>query len=392
MRRPCLPADLNPGTDGTMWGPRSGQDFRANHAHPGIDYAVTHMSVSRAARGGLENGRLAASCGQPACQNLRAAAQLTAATAPTMQTPLCRWVDNWLVGDSMDWGRQWIQAHMQVSIGVCPRLVQSVAVLLRLQGCRPPGTWQPVSLQPLSFHTKPSLTASHMATWEVKSQPRGLPCWARVRLQAAGELGKPLVMEEFGKAAPEARISSVRDPWQEGEGWWGVGMGGGDGCIRAAAHPAHAPPNPPPPSGTTSAHPPATPSRRFDMVQGEVEESLQAGDALRGALFWQVGLRKNATRSKDNATPGGNDSGPCAAAQMNSGLLASLLGLCGAIWLCSLSLPPPFHHILTACLLSRASAVGRSLGRNGVPWPGQQPRPPGELPCQQHQRAKQPRR
>lgn len=25
------------------------------------------------------------------------------------------------------------------------------------------------------------------------------------------------------------------------------------------------------------------------MVQGEVEQSLQAGDALRGALFWQVG-------------------------------------------------------------------------------------------------------
>ncbi|KAL4437017.1 hypothetical protein ABPG75_004156 [Micractinium tetrahymenae] len=113
--------DLNPGTDGTLWGPRSGQDFRANHAHPDIDYAIMHM-----------------------------------------------WVDNWRVGDSLDWGRRWIESHMQV----------------------------------------------------------------------AGELGKPLVMEEFGKAAPEARISSVRDPW-------------------------------------------------FDMVHDEVEQSLQAGDALRGALFWQ---------------------------------------------------------------------------------------------------------
>ncbi|KAL4432447.1 hypothetical protein ABPG77_001746 [Micractinium sp. CCAP 211/92] len=113
--------DLDPGTDYLMWGPRSGQDFRANHAHPGIDYAVIHM-----------------------------------------------WVDNWLVGDSQDWGRRWIESHMQ----------------------------------------------------------------------AASELGKPLVMEEFGKASPESQISSVRDPW-------------------------------------------------FDMVQSEVEQSLQAGDALRGALFWQ---------------------------------------------------------------------------------------------------------
>ncbi len=40
---PASPADLDPGTDYLMWGPRSGQDFRANHAHPGIDYAVIHM-------------------------------------------------------------------------------------------------------------------------------------------------------------------------------------------------------------------------------------------------------------------------------------------------------------------------------------------------------------
>lgn len=36
------PAAYDP-NDGNQWGPRSGQDFRANHAHPSIDYAVMHL-------------------------------------------------------------------------------------------------------------------------------------------------------------------------------------------------------------------------------------------------------------------------------------------------------------------------------------------------------------
>jgi len=32
-------------------------------------------------------------------------------------------------------------------------------------------------------------------------------------LQAAQELGKPLVLEEFGKEAAEGQITSERDPW-----------------------------------------------------------------------------------------------------------------------------------------------------------------------------------
>lgn len=31
--------------------------------------------------------------------------------------------------------------------------------------------------------------------------------------QAAAEIGKPLVLEEFGKEASEGQITSVRDPW-----------------------------------------------------------------------------------------------------------------------------------------------------------------------------------
>lgn len=37
---PQAPANPN---DGNMWASRSGQDFRANHAHPAIDYAVMHL-------------------------------------------------------------------------------------------------------------------------------------------------------------------------------------------------------------------------------------------------------------------------------------------------------------------------------------------------------------
>ena len=57
-------------------------------------------------------------------------------------------------------------------------------------------------------------------------------------LQVAAELGKPLVLEEFGKNSGEGNISSVRDPW-------------------------------------------------FALVQGSVDASLQGGGPLRGALFWQ---------------------------------------------------------------------------------------------------------
>ena len=60
-----------------------------------------------------------------------------------------------------------------------------------------------------------------------------LPC-----VQVAAELGKPLVLEEFGKNSGEGNITSVRDPW-------------------------------------------------FGLVQGAVDASLQSGGPLRGALFWQ---------------------------------------------------------------------------------------------------------
>ena len=39
---PASNAEYDP-NDGNRWGPRSGQDFRANHAHPDIDYAVMHL-------------------------------------------------------------------------------------------------------------------------------------------------------------------------------------------------------------------------------------------------------------------------------------------------------------------------------------------------------------
>lgn len=116
-------AKANPDAgDSTLWAARSGQDFRANHAHPAIDYASSHM-----------------------------------------------WADNWRrAATDTAWGQQWIAAQALI----------------------------------------------------------------------ARQLGKPLILEEFGKEAAEGNITSVRDPW-------------------------------------------------FVMVHGEVDKSLQSGGTLRGALFWQ---------------------------------------------------------------------------------------------------------
>ena len=83
-------------TDGNLWGPRSGQDFVANHDSPDIDYAVIHL-----------------------------------------------WPNNWAALD-IDFGKTWVSSHVR----------------------------------------------------------------------AAQELGKPLVVEEFGKAvSDENQIASVRNPW-----------------------------------------------------------------------------------------------------------------------------------------------------------------------------------
>ncbi|EFN54948.1 hypothetical protein CHLNCDRAFT_13801, partial [Chlorella variabilis] len=116
---PPGPAAYDP-NDGNQWGPRSGQDFRANHAHPSIDYAVMHL-----------------------------------------------WPDNWgRLG--IDFGQGWLDAHIKV----------------------------------------------------------------------AAELGKPLILEEFGKGAAEGDILSTRDPW-------------------------------------------------FELVKNAVDSSLQSDGPLRGSLFWQ---------------------------------------------------------------------------------------------------------
>jgi hypothetical protein len=41
--------------------------------------------------------------------------------------------------------------------------------------------------------------------------------WIEAHAAAAAQLGKPLVLEEFGKEAADGSISSTRDPWCE----WG---------------------------------------------------------------------------------------------------------------------------------------------------------------------------
>jgi hypothetical protein len=55
----------------------------------------------------------------------------------------------------------------------------------------------------------------------------------------AAQLGKPLVLEEFGKGAAQGNITAVRDPW-------------------------------------------------FLLVNEEVQTSLEGGGPLRGSLFWQA--------------------------------------------------------------------------------------------------------
>jgi hypothetical protein len=37
--------------------------------------------------------------------------------------------------------------------------------------------------------------------------------WIAAQALIARQLGKPLILEEFGKAAAEGNITSVRDPW-----------------------------------------------------------------------------------------------------------------------------------------------------------------------------------
>ena len=56
-------------------------------------------------------------------------------------------------------------------------------------------------------------------------------------MQAAAALGKPLLIEEFGKNAGASNASAIRDPW-------------------------------------------------FNLVTGAVGDSLANGGPLRGALFW----------------------------------------------------------------------------------------------------------
>lgn len=77
-------------------------------------------------------------------------------------------------------------------------------------------------------------------------------------MRVAAELGKPLVLEEFGKVAGEGNITSVRDPW-------------------------------------------------FNLVNDAVDASLAVGGPLRGALFWQVraGGARGCGRQRGRAGGGG---------------------------------------------------------------------------------------
>ncbi|KAI7844213.1 hypothetical protein COHA_002347 [Chlorella ohadii] len=62
--------------------------------------------------------------------------------------------------------------------------------------------------------------------------------WIDAHSQVAAQLGKPLVLEEFGKVAGDGNITSLRDPW-------------------------------------------------FVLVNNAVDASLASGGPLRGSLFWQ---------------------------------------------------------------------------------------------------------
>lgn len=42
-RGPRASSQRSAGYNPASWADYSGQDFRANHAHPGIDYATLHM-------------------------------------------------------------------------------------------------------------------------------------------------------------------------------------------------------------------------------------------------------------------------------------------------------------------------------------------------------------
>lgn len=99
----------------------------------------------------------------------------------------------------IDFGQGWLDAHIKVRRG-------------------------PAHCPPERHRSDP--------TPSLHAPPRLLPA------QVAAELGKPLILEEFGKGAAEGDILSTRDPW-------------------------------------------------FELVKNAVDSSLQSDGPLRGSLFWQ---------------------------------------------------------------------------------------------------------
>lgn len=78
-------------TDGNKWGPRSGQDFVANHASADIDYAVIHM-----------------------------------------------WPDNWaVVNEGIAFGQNWMQSHLSAVASLSkPMIVEGEALWRRAHSGR----------------------------------------------------------------------------------------------------------------------------------------------------------------------------------------------------------------------------------------------------------------
>ncbi|GAB4814282.1 hypothetical protein N2152v2_001328 [Parachlorella kessleri] len=105
-----------------------------------------------------------------------------------------------------------------------------------------PAGWADKSGQDFSpNHASPSIDFASLHMWPDNWGRTDIQFgrdWIKAHITAAQALGKPLVVEEYGKNTRESDITSVRDPW-------------------------------------------------FRMVHDMVDESLATGGPLRGVLFWE---------------------------------------------------------------------------------------------------------
>ncbi|GAB4814281.1 hypothetical protein N2152v2_001327 [Parachlorella kessleri] len=184
-------------------------------------------------------------------------------------------------------------------------------------------------------HDSPNIDFAVMHLWPDNWGNMTLPfgeTWIDAHMQAAASLGKPLVMEEFGKNAAEGDIPAIRDPW-------------------------------------------------FQLVYGKVNDSLSNGGVLRGALFWQwdgygTGSRDNGSNIRETDTTftdyiapfshrvaAAGDAQHKLAADIVAGCTPATPGAAAAPASTNATVVPPAPEVPNATIVPLVTAAGRRLLR-----------------------------